>query len=209
MFPLDFKLFGAIEARRGGKTITDFRSQKALVLLAYLICEDRPVTRDFLAGLAWPDATQSQALGLLRRTLHDLNQRLSGCLEMDRRTVRFRPTATTTVDIHQFTALIAQDEISAREEAVALYRASFLHGIYVDDAPELETWLLQEQERWRQAIIQVLNRLVEHYTQQAAYAQALGFARRLLALEPWREETHRQTMLLLAREQSSRQCNVQ
>jgi DNA-binding SARP family transcriptional activator len=42
-------------------------------LLAYLICENRPITRDYLAGLAWPEMEQSQALGLLRRSLHDLN----------------------------------------------------------------------------------------------------------------------------------------
>ena len=45
-------LFGAIQIYHGSELLTDFRSQKALVLLAYLICEDRPLTREYLAGLA-------------------------------------------------------------------------------------------------------------------------------------------------------------
>lgn len=59
MSTLDIRLFGAMEIRHQGELLTDFRSQKALALLAYLICVDRPVTRDYLAGLAWPDMAQS------------------------------------------------------------------------------------------------------------------------------------------------------
>jgi predicted ATPase/DNA-binding SARP family transcriptional activator len=199
MTPLHIRLFGAIEIRRDGEPLTDFRSEKALVLLAYLVSEDQPVTRDFLAGLGWPDVGQSQALGLLRRSLHDLNGRLPGCLAMDRRTVRFRVDAPVDVDLRHFARLLAQDGVEAWEEAVALYRAPFLHGVYVDDAPELERWLLQEREHWQQALILALDRLVGHYAKCTAYPQALGYARQLLKLEPWREETHRQVMLLLAR----------
>ena len=96
MTTFDIRLFGAIEIRRDGELLTDFRSQKALVLLAYLICENRPITRDYLAGLAWPEMEQRQALGLLRRSLHDLHSQLPGCLELERRTVCFSPTAPAT-----------------------------------------------------------------------------------------------------------------
>ena len=147
MTTFDIRLFGAIEIRRDGILLTDFRSQKALVLLAYLICENRPITRDYLAGLAWPEMEQSQALGLLRRSLHDLNHRLPGCLEMDRRTVGFSPSAPVTVDIQQLNHLIALNDLDVMGKVVARYQASFLQGIYVEDAPELESWLLREQGR--------------------------------------------------------------
>ncbi len=199
MATLSIRLFGAIEIERDGTALTDFRSQKALTLLAYLISESRPVTREYLAGLGWPDTEQSQALGLLRRSLHDLNSQLPGCLETDRRTVRFNPTAPVTVDIAQFGALTAQEEVAAWVEAVALYRAPFLHGIYLDSAPELENWLLREQERWQGAMIHLLNQLVTFHTERSNYLQALSYVQQVLALEPWREEAHRQAMLFLAR----------
>ena len=199
MTAFDIRLFGAIEIRRDGALLTDFRSQKALILLAYLICENRPVTRDYLAGLGWPEMEQSQALGLLRRSLHDLNSQLPGCLQMDRRTVHFSPNTPTTIDIHQITDLIMLNELDGWAAAAAFYRAPFLHGIYVDDAPELESWLRHEQERWQQMAIQTLQRLTQHHTETAAYALALGYVQQLLALEPWREEAQRQAMLLLAR----------
>jgi predicted ATPase/DNA-binding SARP family transcriptional activator len=199
MIPLDIRLFGAIEIQRAGSTLTDFRSQKELVLLAYLICQARPLTRDFLAGLAWPEYEQSRALGLLRRSLHDLNQQLPGCLAIDRRTVCFCPDVPVTIDLHTFAHCAQQCDPAAWTQAAALYSAPFLHGVYVNDAPELEAWLLREQEDWQRALVQVLHRLIGHHTRRAEYDQALQYIQRLLLLEPWREEAHRQAMLLLAR----------
>lgn len=37
-----------------------------------------------------------------------------------------------------------------------------LRGVYVDDAAELERWPLQEREQWQQALIQALNRPINH-----------------------------------------------
>jgi predicted ATPase/DNA-binding SARP family transcriptional activator len=199
MIPLDIRLFGVIEIQRAGETLTDFRSQKELVLLAYLICQARPLTRDFLAGLVWPEYDQSRALGLLRRSLHDLNQQLPGCLAIDRRTVCFCPDVPVTIDLHTFARCAQQCDPAAWAQAAALYRAPFLHGVYVDDAPELEAWLLREQEHWQREMVQVLHRLIRHHTGRAEYDQALHYTQRLLMLEPWREEAHRQAMLLLAR----------
>jgi len=199
MTAFDIRLFGAIEIRRNGELLTGFRSQKALVLLVYLLCEQRPVAREYLAGLGWPESDQSQALGLLRRSLHDLQQQLPGCLAVDNRTVRFSPTAPVTADLQRFVVLAAQDEPDAWSQAVALYRAPFLQGIYLADAPELENWLVREQERWQGEVVRLLSRLIAYHTERAAYQPALDYTQKLLAVEPWREEAHRQAMLLLAR----------
>lgn len=199
MASFDIRLFGAIEIRRDGELLTDFRSQKALVLLAYLICENRPITRDYLAGLAWPEMDQSQALGLLRRSLHDLHSQLPGCLELERRTVCFSPTAPATVDIHTLATLLTNNDVAGWTASAAFYHAPFLHGIYVDDAPDLENWLLRQQEQWQQTATQVLQRLIRHHADATTYELALGYVQQLLALEPWREEAQRQAMLLLAR----------
>jgi predicted ATPase/DNA-binding SARP family transcriptional activator len=199
MTAFDIRLFGAIEIRHNGELLTGFRSQKALILLVYLLCEQRPVTREYLAGLGWPESDQSQALGLLRRSLHDLQRQLPGCLAVDNRTVRFSPTALVTADLQQFVALAAQSAPDAWSQAVALYRAPFLQGIYLADAPELENWLVREQERWQREVVRLLTRLIAYHTERAAYQPALDYTQQLLAVEPWREEAHRQAMLLLAR----------
>ena len=47
--------------------------------------------------------------------------------------------------------------------------------------------------------IQALHRLSVAYTDRGEYAAAIEYTNRLLALEPWQEEAHRQLMTLLAR----------
>ncbi len=108
MATLDIRLFGAVEIWCNQAAVSDFRSQKELVLLASLISVDRRVTREYLAGLAWPDVEHSKALGLLRRSLYDLNMRLSGFLDLDRHTVQLRPDTSITVDTRTFANLITQ-----------------------------------------------------------------------------------------------------
>ena len=195
----NIRLFGAIEIESNGEAVTDFRSQKSLALLAYLISENRAVTRDYLAGLAWPESSQKQALGLLRRSLHSLSSQLPGCLEIDRRTVRWRADAPANVDIYQFERLTSSREEDDLAEGVNLYRAPYLEGVYLDGCPEFERWLVSEQQRWHQRVVQMLMSLIAAHTRQAAYEQALPYARRLLVLEPWHEAAHRETMMLLAR----------
>lgn len=143
----ELRLFGPIEILEDGERLSGFRSQKTLALLAYLIVEERALARDFLAGLFWPDVSQSKALGHLRRALHNLTSLLPECLDVDRRTVRFSPGDRAVVDVRRFRQLVDAGETGALEEAAALARAPFLEGVYLSDCPEFEAWAAAEQER--------------------------------------------------------------
>src|SRR5262249_35901799 len=60
-----------------GTLIPPLRSRKARWLLALLVLRrGRPVERDWLAGLLWPESSQSRALYSLRRRLTDLRRAL-------------------------------------------------------------------------------------------------------------------------------------
>lgn len=65
---------------------------------------------------------------------------------VDRRAVHFQPTTPVTIDALRFIDLVAQNDLIAWAQAVELYRAPFLDGVYLDNAPELESWLLCEQD---------------------------------------------------------------
>jgi predicted ATPase len=102
------------------------------------------------------------------------------------------------LDIVAFEELEAQGDAASLAAAVELYRGEFLEGLYLHGCAEFEIWLVAERERWRQRVASVLGELMAHHSQRGEYDEGLRFARQLLALEPWREETHRQVMRLLA-----------
>ncbi len=94
---------------------------------------------------------------------------------------------------------VSQTQISNLAKAVALYRGEFMTGFYLDDCPEFETWLVREQEVWRQKVTGILDCLTVYHGLHRQYNEAQAYVRRWLALEPWQEEAHRYMMILLAR----------
>jgi predicted ATPase/DNA-binding SARP family transcriptional activator len=202
------RLLGPIQVEREGQPVHGLESGKALGLLGYLAVHGQPVSREYLADLFWRHKPEDRGRANLSWTLHKISSRLPGCLKTDRETVQFQQADPSTssgqapywLDIVAFEELVAQGEATALAEAVELYRGDFLEGLYLDGCADFEIWLVGERERWRQRVAQALGELVTHHGRRGEHKQGLRYTRRLLALEPWREETHRQVMRLLARD---------
>lgn len=175
--------------------VSRFRSRRTVAILGYLAAEQRPVAREFLAALFWPDEVSSKGRGNLRRELYNLTQVLPDCWVLDRHAVAFVPSADTTVDLY---ALLEQQAEERWGEAAELLDGEFLEGLYLEDNLEFESWLLAERERWRGRAEAVLRRVIEAHTRRGQYSEALRHAQRLLQLTPWNEGAHRQAIRLLA-----------
>ena len=72
-----------------------------------------------------------------------------------------------------------------------------MDDLLVADAPDFETWVLTLREQVRQQFQRLLARLVDEAYAAGQWADGIGWARQLLALEPWDEAAHRQLMRLL------------
>ena len=76
----------------------------------------------------------------------------------------------------------------------------FLDGFYVRDAPDFEEWAGGQRERLRQMVLDALHRLAVHHISRGEYRAGADYLERLLSIDPWREDAHKQLMLLLAYE---------
>ncbi|MCP5097402.1 MAG: tetratricopeptide repeat protein [Chloroflexi bacterium] len=199
MTTFQIHFLGASQIKEAGQAMPGIRSQKAIALLGYLAIEARPVARASLAALFWGGDPAEKARRELRRVLHNLTSLIPGCLYADRRTVEYSVTPDVWVDVHKFANLADAGDIEQLIQAGNLYQGELMEGLYLDDCPEFETWLLGERERFRQMMVRVLDALVAHYQTAGDFAEALVYALRLLVLNRWHEEAHRQVMLLLAR----------
>ncbi len=217
---LTLRTLGALAVTIQATTVTAFPTDKIRALLIYLALEnDLPQRRERLAALFWPEIDQTLALNNLRVTLHRLRETLekvqpglgATLIESTRQTIRILPTLVTT-DVAEFQALLtacthhahAQPHACADcrtrlVEAVALYRGELLTGFSLADAPPFEEWLLLRREQLHQQAIAALHTLVQGYEAQGDDERAHHYASRQLALDPSREEAHRQLMRSLAR----------
>jgi predicted ATPase/DNA-binding SARP family transcriptional activator len=198
---LRLTLLAGLRLARGEAPLTGLR--KELALLCYLAVTGRPHSRAELAGLLWADMPDAQAAGNLRKALSNLNDIAGPHLSITRQEVAFNRAGPYWLDVERFASRVQtglpDDDPAAWREAVGLYRGDFLQGFYVRDAPAFEDWMLQEREQLRGLAVRALQRLADYEAAHRDYAAALEHTRRWLALEPWREEAHRQLMTLLAR----------
>ncbi len=208
---LEVRLLGSFEISRGEEPISGFESQSVRALLAYLaVHPGRSIPRELLASLLWPEESERTARHNLRQALYNLRTalRLHGHespLHTSHRAVSFQADDAVWVDVHELESVVGRElrgsalrDPQAVAQATHLYRGDFLAGFYVRDNPAFEEWMVGEQERLRELAVSALRQLVARYQSEGSYPLAIQFARQLLRIEPFSEDTHRQLMQLYA-----------
>jgi len=206
MSHLSLSFLGPFQVTLAGAPVTAFESNRARALLAYLAVEaERPHQRETLAGLFWPNWPDPGALANVRHALANLRQ-VTGdrdvtppFLLITRETVQFNPASDYELDVLSFIRLATaeragQPPVERLQQALALYRGSFLEGLSVGDSAAFEEWATLKREQLAQQMLEVLLRLAAYHEQQGDYEQAQRYAQRQLDLDPTREEAHRQLM---------------
>lgn len=203
---LELQLLGAPQWWLDGVPLQRFVTRKAEALLIYLAVNRQIHRRDTLAAIFWPEIGEKHAHNSLRRTFSNLRQLVGSHLIIDRHSIAFATQSAYWLDVEQFTTLLAPLQqatpslplpTATIEEALSLYRADFLTGFVVNDAPLFEEWARLQCESYHRLAIQGLSSLAEVYLTQGHYHAGLTATQRLLTLEPWHEAAHRCQMHLL------------
>jgi predicted ATPase/DNA-binding SARP family transcriptional activator len=193
---LEILLFGPMQVRVHGKPLPRLRSRKGLWLLALLtLRHDRPVEREWLVSMLWPDLDQRQGFANLRPVLSELRGALGNQAQRlqspDQHTL-FLELTGVEADVVTFDAAIARKTLSALEQAVARYCGPLLEGCN-------EEWVFQERAVREENCLQALQQLADASVTVGDYAQAFGYYRRAVGLDPWSEAARRGLMEALSR----------
>ena len=188
------------------KVFTPEVSLKNRALLCYLILNNRRHQREELCRIFWPDKSMRRAKSNLRVALTALrNVGLGPYLDTQKPEILFVQTAHYWCDVQTFQALISKSrhqgtpDTHALRKAVALYGGEFLAGFSQQDLPVFDEWVHTQNQRLLDLMLDGLDELIrESMKDSAAYESGIQYAKRALELVPWREETHRNLMWLLA-----------
>lgn len=197
--PVAVTLFGAPQVTIEGRLLALARRQ-ARALLFRISASARPLPRDQLAFLFWPDIREEDARRNLTVLLSQLRQALPpGAFLVDSSGIALNP-ALTQVDTASATALASAGMHNGRLDqlaaAAALYRGPFLDGLIVANAEEFQSWLTQERQTWERWYLDLLSALVDGYAAAGNYPAAIAEAQRALAVDPLAEELHRRLIEL-------------
>lgn len=188
---MQIKLLGPFDVRLDGRPLPPVRSRKGLWLLAQLaLRQGREVDRTWLAGTLWSESPDTQALASLRRTLTDLRAALGA---FDGKVVTPNPKSLLLVesgvwvDVAEFDRLATSTELDDLEAALALYRGPLLEGC-------AEEWVLGDRQSREETFLQASERAARLAIENRETTRAIGFLKRAIAVDPFRESATRNLM---------------
>ncbi|HVS06521.1 MAG TPA: AAA family ATPase [Candidatus Dormibacteraeota bacterium] len=139
--------------------------------------------------MLWPQVDESEGRVNLRTALNYLRQALGesadSILVASRDLVAVAPgSLDLDVDAMREAERLVHRDLEPRlghqlEAAVRCYRAPFLAGLFLPDAPEFETWIEAQRTHWRNVVAELLSRLATIYVQSGELEQAFA------ALQQW------------------------
>lgn len=201
---LQISTLGPLQITHNHAPVSGFLSDKVRALLVYLAAEQsRPLRRETLANLMWPNQPNSKARANLRRALANLRQVIrddeGSFLQITRQTLQFNSNSDAQIDAVQFVQLLAgEPTLVQMETAVALVNGRFLDGFSINDSLLFEEWALLKREEIQRQLLRTLHLLTTHYENHHQPETAVRYAWQMVQTEPWYELGQRQLLHLLA-----------
>ncbi|MEV4701888.1 BTAD domain-containing putative transcriptional regulator [Actinoplanes sp. NPDC049316] len=205
------QLLGPLQVALDDTPVQDLMGSRVRSLLAYLVTHRRPwPSREVLAEALWPDAPPEAARNSLHVAVHGLRRALRAASEAPvvirtGAAYRLAPQLRVWLDTDDFEDRIRRarerERVGDREAAVAGYEHAVgrYRGDFLADLP-YEDWPALLRERLRVAYLETLDRLGALHFGAHRYARSGELCRRLLELDPCREDAHRRLMRCHSRE---------
>jgi DNA-binding SARP family transcriptional activator len=176
---LAIRLLGGVEVILDGRRLRAFNSLRLQRFLALTALRRDLQQRSRLAFELWPDSNERQARTNLRKLIHDFRQALPDSgefVEIDNEIVRWIPERAD-VDVLRFRCALAAADL---ELAARLYSGDLLPACYDD-------WVLDEREKLRAQASGAFMRLTEETAKRNDHRATIGYAQRIIDLEPTEE----------------------
>jgi DNA-binding SARP family transcriptional activator len=184
---LGVAVLGQFRLLRGMSVVRVPRASQRL--LAFLALQGRIVERAALAGVLWPEASESHAYASLRAALTRLQR--TARMAVAASPLELSLAEGVTVDLHHAKALVRRLLDPAVLPAPGDLGASAVMALSVGLLPDwYDDWVLVEAEDWRQLRLHALEALADHLTAAGRWGEAAAAARAAVRGEPLRETSH-------------------
>ena len=196
---LQIHILGELTVFTDGQLVPLPGSRKTRALLAYLLLQDRPVTREHLCEMLWPHPDDPRAA--LRWSLTKLRPILNADVQhlvADRSSVTIEGL-DDRVDLRRIDRLFRKpiEEIATAdlESAAAKFHGELLEGMEIPDCHRFNEWLIARGEAARRTRRSILTELSVRLADDPE--AALVHARGRVALDPLDESAHVDVVRLL------------
>ncbi len=181
---ISLRLLGGASLESDGAALRGPAAQRHRLALLSLLCVSHPraLSRDKLVGYLWPGRDAEPARNLLKQAVHVLRKTLGDAAILSAGDDLHLGSPPLDCDVFAFQSALAAGD---REGAIGLYAGPLLDGFFLSEAPEFESWLDQERERFRQSWRTALGELATEKSTVGEVGRAVQCWRRLLLDDPY------------------------
>lgn len=188
---VEFRFLGQFALHLDGEPVR-LASRPAQSLLAYLCLHaGKAFRREKLAGLLWPETSETNARNNLRQALWRIRKSLGDqdCLLADDLSIAFDARAPYWLDVEVLTQPLPSNPTPADlAQVVAVYGGELLPGFY-------DEWTMLERERLQAVFERRMGQLLELLAVERDWAQTVGWGERWIALGNTPETAYRSLMI--------------
>jgi LuxR family maltose regulon positive regulatory protein len=186
----------------GSDRIVHWQRPYVRELLYFMVDQRKPVRKETILDVLWPDKNSHDAETAFRKTRHYLKSVLGfACLEQS--DGRWRFTADVWLDVREFERLAEEGERLARDEqssqAALVLRQALTHwrGSYLEDC--YSDWAFVRRDALQSQYLRCIERLMELEMRLNRHESAMQLCYQMLDVEPHNEAAHRSLMTCFAR----------
>jgi DNA-binding SARP family transcriptional activator len=199
------RVLGPLDLIVAGHRIARWNSLKARTVFQYLVVHGRPVRREVLMDLMWPEHSVGSARNNLNAALHSLRSTLDqhggkiqyilykdGCYLPN-------PELMWWIDRTEFLTALQSAELARRGGHPEQVVNAYLRAVRLYRGPLFEDdrdgdWYIPEQRRLKELYLQAVEGLAEIHLEQHDLAAAVQFGQLTLSADPCCEPAHRLLM---------------
>ena len=192
MFSL--KLLGGASIERSGSQVTGRAARGHRLALLALLARGRPLTRDRVLALLYPESDTDRGRRALSDTLYLIRTGLGDDVLLAPGDELRLDAGRMSSDIAEFERLLDEGRT---EDAIGLYAGPFLDGFHLAESTGFEQWVDGERARLAERYTAAVERLAAGSEERREWSAAVAWWRRLAALEPGNGRVARRLMLAL------------
>jgi two-component SAPR family response regulator len=196
---LTIHAFGRGQVWVNGRQVTagEWQTQAVRELFFYFVAMNKPVSKEQVGSVLWPDTTEPARLRLrFKNEMYRLRRAVGQeTVLYEDEYYQLNPAADHEYDVEAFEAYLARAKSSAAAaEQIRLYQQAIdlAGGEYLADFGAV--WVAPERERLHQEFVSAGLRLAELYYGEGQSASALQICKRILEREPTSESAYRLKM---------------
>ncbi len=197
---------GQFQVYQNNQLVQEWPSSKGKAIFKYLVANRKyPTPKEVLMELFWSGASPDAARNNLNVSIYGLRQALRSVnpdyshILFHEESYLLNPDMNIWIDVEEFTKRFQSGnrKEKRREISLAIQEYQGAEAIYQGEflsEDRYEDWLLPLRQTLQDNYLKLLDRLSHHYIAQKDFAACVAVCNKMLAVDPCREEAHRQLM---------------